>query len=91
MPHIIVKLRAGRPDDLKTKLAQELTQALMATLGASEASVATRHPHNTGGGGHLVRRTVTAGIQDRDDRQIPGVVCSNPASLRPHSLGKPRN
>jgi 4-oxalocrotonate tautomerase len=39
MPHIIVKLQAGRPDEVKVKLAQELTRALMATLGSTETSV----------------------------------------------------
>jgi 4-oxalocrotonate tautomerase len=32
MPHVIVKLHAGRPDALKTRLAQEITKAVMAVL-----------------------------------------------------------
>ncbi|MNV67833.1 Tautomerase PptA [compost metagenome] len=39
MPHIIVKLQAGRPDEVKVKLAHELARALMATLGSAETSV----------------------------------------------------
>lgn len=39
MPHIIVKLHAGRPDELKAQLAQDLTRTLMATLGSAETSV----------------------------------------------------
>ena len=39
MPHIIVKLQAGRPDEVKVKLAQELTRSLMAILGSAETAV----------------------------------------------------
>ena len=39
MPHIIVKMHAGRTDADKKRLAEALTRALMDTLGSSEKSV----------------------------------------------------
>ncbi|TWB63983.1 tautomerase family protein [Nitrospirillum viridazoti] len=39
MPHIIVKMYAGRSEAQKTKLAEELTRTLMTHMGSSEASV----------------------------------------------------
>ncbi len=39
MPHIIVKMHAGRTDADKKRLAEALTKALMETLGSSEKSV----------------------------------------------------
>jgi 4-oxalocrotonate tautomerase len=39
MPHVIVKLASGRPESLKQKLADALTQALTTTLGLGEESV----------------------------------------------------
>lgn len=33
MPHVIVKMYAGRPDAQKKALAEEVTQAVMKTLG----------------------------------------------------------
>jgi 4-oxalocrotonate tautomerase len=39
MPHVIVKLYSGRPEQQKEKLATEVTKAIMATLKAGEESV----------------------------------------------------
>ena len=39
MPHIIVKLQAGRPNEVKVELARKLTHTLMATLRSAETSV----------------------------------------------------
>jgi 4-oxalocrotonate tautomerase len=39
MPHVIVKLYAGRTEQQKTKLAQEVTRAVTSTLGSPEDSV----------------------------------------------------
>ena len=39
MPHIIVKLYAGRSEEQKSQLAAELTRSVMATLKCGEASI----------------------------------------------------
>lgn len=39
MPHVIVKLVAGRSDPQKTKIAEEVTKAIMATANCSENAV----------------------------------------------------
>ena len=39
MPHVIVKLYAGRPDREKSKLADAITRAVMTTLNYGEESV----------------------------------------------------
>jgi 4-oxalocrotonate tautomerase len=39
MPHVIVKLRTGKSDKQKTKLAEEITKAVMSTLNYGEESV----------------------------------------------------
>jgi 4-oxalocrotonate tautomerase len=39
MPHIIVKMFAGRSDEDKQRLAQALTKALIDTIGSSEKSI----------------------------------------------------
>jgi 4-oxalocrotonate tautomerase len=39
MPHVIVKLYSGRPDQEKSKLADALTKAVMTTLRYGEESV----------------------------------------------------
>ena len=39
MPHVIVKLRSGKSDQQKTKLAEEITQAVTSTLNYGEESV----------------------------------------------------
>jgi 4-oxalocrotonate tautomerase len=39
MPHIIVKLYAGRSEEQKANIAQELTKALMASANCAETSV----------------------------------------------------
>jgi 4-oxalocrotonate tautomerase len=39
MPHVIVKMHAGRTEEQKTRLAQEVTRAVISALGASEDSV----------------------------------------------------
>jgi 4-oxalocrotonate tautomerase len=39
MPHVIVKMYAGRSSAQKTKLAEEITQAVMKTLGYGADSV----------------------------------------------------
>ncbi|HZC57343.1 MAG TPA: tautomerase family protein [Xanthobacteraceae bacterium] len=39
MPHVIVKLYAGRTDQQKTRLAEEITKTVMTTLKQAEESV----------------------------------------------------
>ena len=39
MPHIIIKLYPGRSDELKTKLANKVTEALVETISAKEDSI----------------------------------------------------
>jgi len=39
MPHVIVKMLPGRSDQLKAKLAQEMTKAVTSTLNLGEDSV----------------------------------------------------
>jgi 4-oxalocrotonate tautomerase len=39
MPHVIVKLQTGRSDQQKTKIAEEVTKAIMATANCAEQSV----------------------------------------------------
>jgi 4-oxalocrotonate tautomerase len=39
MPHVIVKLYAGRSEQQKTKLAEKITKAVMTTLKQDEAAV----------------------------------------------------
>lgn len=39
MPHVIVKLYAGRSDEEKSALVEAVTRAVMDTLGASDKSV----------------------------------------------------
>ena len=39
MPHVIVKMLPGRSDQLKAKLAQEMTKAVTSTLNLREDSV----------------------------------------------------
>ncbi|AWB19904.1 4-oxalocrotonate tautomerase [Methylobacterium currus] len=39
MPHVIVKLYAGRSDEQKKRIADEVTKALIAATGCSEGSV----------------------------------------------------
>jgi 4-oxalocrotonate tautomerase len=39
MPHVIVKLYAGRSEQQKARLAEEVTKAVVATLGYGEESV----------------------------------------------------
>lgn len=39
MPHVIVKVYAGKTEEQKTKLAEAVTRAVTSTLGSSEASV----------------------------------------------------
>ena len=39
MPHVIVKLYAGRSDRKKVKLAEEITKAVMASVNCAEDSV----------------------------------------------------
>jgi 4-oxalocrotonate tautomerase len=39
MPHVIVKLHAGRSEKLKLRLADEVTKAVMSTLNMGEESV----------------------------------------------------
>jgi 4-oxalocrotonate tautomerase len=39
MPHISVKLYAGRTDQQKTKLAEAITKAVMSTLNLEEESI----------------------------------------------------
>jgi 4-oxalocrotonate tautomerase len=39
MPHVIVRLYSGRSDQQKTRLAEEITKAVMAVLKVDEESV----------------------------------------------------
>lgn len=39
MPHVIVKLWPGKSEQQKTRLAQEITEDVMSTLGYGEESV----------------------------------------------------
>jgi len=39
MPHVIVKLYAGRTEQQKAKLAEEITKAVMTALQADEESI----------------------------------------------------
>lgn len=39
MPHVTVKLLSGRSDQQKTKIAEEVTKAIMATANCSESAV----------------------------------------------------
>ena len=39
MPHVIVKLYAGRSEQQKTKIAEEVTKAIMATANCAEQAV----------------------------------------------------
>ena len=39
MPHVIVKLLAGRTDQQKARIAEEVTKAIMATTGNGEDAV----------------------------------------------------
>jgi 4-oxalocrotonate tautomerase len=39
MPHVIVKIYAGRSDEQKQRIADEVTKALIAAAGCSEGSV----------------------------------------------------
>lgn len=39
MPHIVVKMYAGRSDADKMRLAEALTKAMIETLGSSEKSI----------------------------------------------------
>jgi 4-oxalocrotonate tautomerase len=39
MPHVIVKLWPGKPEKKKTKLAEEITQAVMTAFNYGEESV----------------------------------------------------
>jgi len=39
MPHVIVKLHAGRSEAQKSSLADEITKAVTKSLGCAEASV----------------------------------------------------
>ncbi|MBS0535847.1 MAG: tautomerase family protein [Proteobacteria bacterium] len=39
MPHIIVKMLAGRSDEVKQQLAHALTKTLVDTIGSTEKSI----------------------------------------------------
>jgi 4-oxalocrotonate tautomerase len=39
MPHVIVKMHSGRSEQLKTRLAEEITKAVTSTLKLGEDSV----------------------------------------------------
>jgi 4-oxalocrotonate tautomerase len=39
MPHIVVKLYAGKTEEQKRKLADALAKAMMASLGSTEPSI----------------------------------------------------
>ena len=42
MPHVIVKLQSGRSDQQKSRIADEVTKAVMASAGCGEESVSVR-------------------------------------------------
>ena len=39
MPHVIVKLQSGRSEQQKAKIAEEVTQAIMASANCTQAAV----------------------------------------------------
>lgn len=39
MPHVTIKLYAGRTEQQKAKLAEAVTRAVMSAIGSSEASI----------------------------------------------------
>jgi 4-oxalocrotonate tautomerase len=39
MPHVIVKLWSGKPEEQKSRLAEEITKAVMTTLNYREESI----------------------------------------------------
>ena len=39
MPHVIIKLLSGRSDQQKTRIAEEVTKAIIATANCSEKAV----------------------------------------------------
>lgn len=39
MPHVVVKLYAGKTEQQKSELATKIAEALMSTLGSSDASI----------------------------------------------------
>ncbi|QDL38593.1 tautomerase family protein [Rhodoferax sediminis] len=39
MPHIVIKMKPGRSDSLKTEIAQALAQALVSSAGVPEKAV----------------------------------------------------
>jgi len=42
MPHVLVKLYAGRTDQQKAKLAEAITKTVMTTLKLEEESISSR-------------------------------------------------
>ncbi|WP_428489369.1 tautomerase family protein [Rhodopila sp.] len=42
MPHVIVKLHAGRTEQQKTRLSERVTRAVMAEVNCAEQSVSVR-------------------------------------------------
>lgn len=42
MPHVLVKLLSGRSDQQKTRIAEEVTKAVMATANCGESAVSVR-------------------------------------------------
>lgn len=39
MPHVVVKMKAGRSEELKRRLAEQIAADIVAVLGSKEASV----------------------------------------------------
>jgi len=39
MPHVVVKMKAGRTEEMKRRLAEQLTQAVVSALGCEERVV----------------------------------------------------
>ena len=39
MPHVVVKMYPGKSDEQKTRIAQAITQALMASAGSGEDAI----------------------------------------------------
>jgi 4-oxalocrotonate tautomerase len=49
MPHVIIKLAAGRTEQQKTKIAEAVTQALIASAGTVEPNISVTIEDIAGG------------------------------------------
>lgn len=39
MPHVVVKMKAGRPEELKQRLADQIAQTIASVLGSPNSSI----------------------------------------------------